>query len=264
MVSTQVAAADKTLATGRLTGKRILVTGAGGLMGSDLARAFAKEGARIIVTTRTEAKIPALVEEIHALGAEVAGVAADFTNNADIDRLANVALNAFNGIDVVLLSSQPANPNLGDILGTPDSIWREQQQAIVWGPMRMMQLLAPKMMANGGGSIISIVSSTGHEPIPGYSAYGMAKGALWLFTRYMAKEWGKHGIRANALSPGLIATGDNAKALEDTVRSSGMLRRTSLDRVGLNHECIGAAIYLASDESTFTSGQCINIDGGRF
>jgi NAD(P)-dependent dehydrogenase (short-subunit alcohol dehydrogenase family) len=142
--------------------------------------------------------------------------------------------------------------------------WKAQQQAIVWGPLRMMRRLAPKMMAAGGCSVITVISSTGLEPIPGYDAYGMAKGALWLLTRYMAKEWGKHGIRANALNPGLIATGDNAEELEQTVRKAGMLNRTSLDRVGRNHECLGAAIYLASDEASFTSGQRISIDGGRF
>src|SRR5690349_7721181 len=120
------------------------------------------------------------------------------------------------------------------------------------------------MMAAGGGSIITIISSTGLDPTPGYGAYGLAKGALWLLTRYMAAEWGKGGIRANALCPGLIATGDNAEALTQAVRANGMLARTALGRVGASSECLGAAIYLASDESSFTTGQRIHVDGGRF
>ena len=87
---------------------------------------------------------------------------------------------------------------------------------------------------------------------------------MWLLTRYMSLEWGKGGIRVNAFSPGLVATGDNADQLTEIVRSSGMLNRTALRRVGRNHECIGAALYLASDESSFTSGQKIFVDGGRF
>ena len=248
---------------GRLQGKRALLTGAGGLMGAALARAFAAEGADLVLTTRTAAKLAPLAEEIRRLGVRAATVAADFTREADVERLADEAWEAFGGIDVVLLSSQPPNPNLGDLLTTPDAVWREQQQAIVWGPLQLMRSLAPKMMAAGGGSIITVTSSTGAEPTPGYDAYGMAKGALWLLTRYMAREWGAGGVRANAFTPGLIATGDNVEHLEAAVRANGMLARTSLGRVGVSRECLGAAIYLASDESSFTSGQCIAVDGGR-
>jgi len=248
---------------GRLEGKRALMTGAGGLMGAALARAFATEGADLVLTTRTAAKLEPLAQEVRGLGARAATVAADFTREADVERLADEAWEAFGGIDVVLLSSQPPNPNLGDLLTTPDAVWREQQQAIVWGPLQLMRGLAPKMMAGGGGSIVTVTSSTGVEPTPGYDAYGMAKGALWLLTRYMAKEWGAGGLRANAFTPSLIATGDNVEQLEDAVRKNGMLARTSLGRVGVSRECLGAAIYLASDESSFTSGQCIAVDGGR-
>jgi NAD(P)-dependent dehydrogenase (short-subunit alcohol dehydrogenase family) len=233
-------------------------------MGAALARAFAAEGADLVLTTRTAAKLEPLAQEIRELGVRAATVAADFTVEADVERLAGKAWEAFDGIDVVLLSGQPPNPNLGDLLTTPDAVWREQQQAIVWGPLQLMRGLAPKMMAAGGGAIVSVTSSTGVEPTPGYDAYGMAKGALWLLTRYMAREWGAGGIRANAFTPGLIATGDNAEQLEAAVRANGMLARTSLGRVGVSRECLGAAIYLASDESSFTTGQCIAVDGGRF
>ncbi|MCB2072940.1 MAG: SDR family oxidoreductase [Novosphingobium sp.] len=240
------------------------MTGAGGLLGSDLARAFASEGADLVLTTRTASKLEPLAEELRAGGARVATVAADFTIDGDIDRLAEAAWDAFGGIDVVLLSSQPPEPNQGDLFTVPDDVLKEQMQTIVWGPLRLMRGLGPKMVEAGGGSVVTVVSSTGFDPIEGYAAYGLAKGTLWLLTRYMSLEWGKGGIRVNAFSPGLVATGDNADQLTEIVRSSGMLNRTALRRVGRNHECIGAALYLASDESSFTSGQKIFVDGGRF
>jgi len=246
----------------RLVGKRALVAGAGGKMGAEFARAFAAEGADLVLTTRTAAKLDPLANEIRAGSTRVVTVAADFTDDADIDRLAGAAWDAFGGIDVVLLSSQPAEPNFGDLLSTSDDVWREQQQSIVWGPFRLLRQLAPRMMSARGGSIITIVSSTGEEPTPGYAAYGLAKGALWMLTRYMAAEWGRHGIRANSICPGMIATGGTGAVRADAPPAA-ILARTSLGRVGHNSEVAGAAIYLASDESSFTTGQCIRVNGGR-
>ncbi len=249
---------------GRLTGKRALMTGAGGLLGGDLARGFAAEGADLVLTTRTAAKLEPLVQEVRGLGVRAEGVACDFTDDAAIDLLAEAAWQTFGGIEVVLLSGQPPECNLGAILDCPDEAFKQQMQALAWGPLRLMRALAPRMIAAGGGSVITVVSSTGFDPVPGYGAYGLAKGALWLLTRYMAAEWGHGGIRVNAFTPGLVATAGNGEQLTETMRGNGMLARTALGRMGSNAECLGIAVHLASDESSFTSGQRIHVDGGRY
>lgn len=248
---------------GRLAGKRALMTGAGGKLGSDLARAFAAEGADLVLTTRTAAKLEPLAREVRALGIRAEAIAADFNRDEDIDLLADAAWQAFGGIDIVLLSSQPAEPAMGDLLSTADDAWCEQQQAVAWGPFRLLRSLAPRMMEAGGGSIVTVISSTGIDPIPGYGAYGLAKGALWLLTRYMAAEWGRLGIRVNAICPGMVATGGSGAASEEAPPPA-MLARTALGRLGSNREVVGAAIHLAGDESSFTTGQCIHVNGGRF
>ncbi|HUD29272.1 MAG TPA: SDR family oxidoreductase [Novosphingobium sp.] len=246
---------------GRLAGKRILVTGAGGNLGSAVARAYLEEGARVVLTSRGQGRIDDVAAQ--APGTAVA-IAADLNDAAQIDHLASAAWDAFGGIDGVLLSSQPSNPRLGDLLTTSDEDWQTWFQTIVWGPLRLMRHLAPRMMDNGGGSVIAVTSSTGDAPEPGFDAYGLGKAGLWWLTRYMAREWGPRGIRANALQPGLVATAGNFEELEVAVRKAGLLERTSLGRLGSNKDCLGAAIFLASDESAFVSGQRICVDGGRF
>jgi len=250
---------------GRLAGKRALLTGAGGALGSALCRAFAAAGADLVLSTRSSAKLDPLLVELSETGVRAIGAACDFTKPSEIDALAECAWAAFGGIDVVVLSSQPPQPALGSLLDCEEPVWREQMETAVWGPLRLMRALAPRMSVHGGGSVISFISSTGLEPIPDYGAYGLAKGALWNLTKYMAAEWGPIGIRANAICPGLIATGDDEAAArhEAIVRGNGMLSRTALGRVGRNSDVVGAAIYLASEESAFTTGQKIHIDGGR-
>ena len=248
----------------RLAGKRILVAGAGGNLGSAIARAYAREGAALVLTSLTHDGIEDVAAEAIAAGGRATCIPADLTDTAQIDHLAQAAWAAFGGIDVVFLSSQPVQPKLGDLLTTSDDDWQRWFQVFTWGPLRLMRYLAPRMMDAGGGAVVTVTSSTGDSPEPGFDAYGLGKAGLWWLTQYMAKEWGPRGIRANALQPGMVATAGNFGELDAVVRGTGLFARTSLGRLGRNEDCLGAAVFLASDESAFISGQRIKVDGGRF
>lgn len=251
----------------RLAGKKFLITGASGFMGADFSRAFAREGADLVLTSRTMSRLEALAAELRRdYGINVHCVAADMASNEDMARLAEAAWSAFDdGIDGVLVNGAPSEANLGDIISTPDKEWAAMYEILVWGPMRLLRSLAPKMIGRGrGGSIITVISSTGLNPTPGFDAYGLAKGSLLLLTKYMAREWGHAGIRANTINPGAIVSVEGEARMQAIANKTGMLSRVSLGRVGYNSEVVGAAVYLASDEAGFTSGQLINIDGGRF
>jgi NAD(P)-dependent dehydrogenase (short-subunit alcohol dehydrogenase family) len=197
-------------------------------------------------------------------GASVATVVADI--GSEPERLAEEAWAALGGLEVVVTNAIPGGSGRpqGDLLSTPEPLWREYYDVIVHGPRRLMRVLAPLLRDGGGGSFVSVVSYTGIRPQPGYDAYGVAKGSLLLLTQYMAKEWGPWGIRANSINPGSIASFDTLEEFTEHARSLGVLDRISLGRVGTPPEVMGTLIYLASDESRYVSGQCLNIDGGRF
>lgn len=249
----------------RLAGKTFLITGASGFMGADFARAFAREGASLVLTSRTLSKLEAVAAELKRdFNSRVACVAADMDNAADMQRLAEESWVAFDGLDGVLVNGAPSAPMQGDILTTPDEQWSAMYELMVWGPLRLLRNLAPRMIERRRGSIITVISSTGLNPTPGFDAYGLAKGSLLLLTKYMAREWGHAGIRANTINPGAIVSVEGEEHMQAIANKTGMLNRVSLGRVGYNAEVVGAAVYLASDEAAFTSGQLINIDGGRF
>jgi len=250
--------------TGRLVGKRILVAGGGGNLGGAVTLAYAREGADLIVTALEQDRCAAVAEQAREIGARAVHHAADFTVEAEVDRLADFAWDAFGALDGVFISSQPADPKMGDLLTTSDADWKTWFQIMVWSPLRLMRRIAPRMIAAGGGSVITVTSSTSDDPQPGFDAYGLGKAGLWWLTQYMAREWGSGGIRANALQPGMVATAGNVDELDTVVRRTGLLGRTSLGRVGVNDDCLGAAIFLASDESSYVSAQKIKVDGGRF
>jgi NAD(P)-dependent dehydrogenase (short-subunit alcohol dehydrogenase family) len=226
-------------------------------------------GADVVITGRSSTRLETATQQIQSeTGREVRHVAGDLTDRESMAGLAAGAWGAFGGIDAVVNSAVPDGSQVpaGDLLTTPDEVWWRFFDPIVLGALSLARELVPRMAERGGGAFINVTSPAGIVPSPGMDAYGMAKGALIMLTKYMAREWGSWNIRANALSPGLIVDDQHitAETISVTPALRDLLDRTSLGRPGRAEDLVGVAVFLASDAASFISGTVVPIDGGRF
>jgi NAD(P)-dependent dehydrogenase (short-subunit alcohol dehydrogenase family) len=244
-----------------LSGKVALVTGGTGLLGSEFCRGLAEAGADIVVISRDAEKQAALGAEIRQLGRAFDGFACDLTDLEGIGRVADAAWELHGHVDIVVHNamSHATTRGLGITDMTMDAM--DYQLAVsTKSACVIFQRLCPKMAAGDGGSVITVTSRAGMEPVTGLLAYGLGKGSLILLTKHVAKEFAPK-VRANVFCPGIIDT--------DGSRTNAPLGLTNIPqisagRLGRSEECVGLIIYLASSASSYTNGQVIMIDGGHF
>jgi NAD(P)-dependent dehydrogenase (short-subunit alcohol dehydrogenase family) len=255
------AASDVNLERFALTGKVALVTGGTGAMGSDFCRGLAGAGADLVVVSRDRAKQSALRGEIEDLGRAYHSIPCDLSDLGAVAAMAHEAWDAFGHVDVIVHNAMSHGD--GHDLGVADlteSALDYQLTVTMKSAWIMFQILCPKMVAGNGGSVITVSSTAGIVPTRGLLAYGIGKAALIMLTKYVAQEFGP-AVRANVLNPGVIKTADTGNFAQ---LSTTMIPRIAAGRLGRSDECVGLIIYLASDASSYTSGQVITIDGGRF
>jgi cyclopentanol dehydrogenase len=248
----------------RLQDKVATVTGAGSGIGRAVAIAFAKEGARVVVSDcRTDGEGEATVEAIRAAGGDAIYVSADVAHEDDVKRLIQSAVETFGRLDIMV-------NNAGVMVVKPlqelteedfDHVTSVNQKGTFFGTKHAV----PAMIASGGGSIINTASIAADHAQHGSFVYGATKGAILSMTRIAAAELGEFNIRVNAVQPGVILTGivaaSNVKETKD--RTDRILRETPLGhRKGTPEECAPLYVFLASDESSFITGQKMAVDGG--
>ena len=243
-----------------LSGKVALVTGGTGNLGAHLSKGLAEAGAEVILVSRNKEKQEALALEIQAAGGKCGYVPCDLTDMADVARMCDEAWDRRGHVDVIVHNAVPGTSSNGGIVDTPQEAWDTQTSVIYQSALVMFKTLCPRMVQGGGGSIISVVSSTGKTPQKGLVAYGIAKGSLLLLTKYTAQEFGPK-VRANCITPGTIATTPTSRG---TAIGDAILHRVAAGRRGRSEECVGATTFLASDAASYISGQVLWIDGGRF
>jgi NAD(P)-dependent dehydrogenase (short-subunit alcohol dehydrogenase family) len=247
--------------TGRLQGKNVLVTGSAQGLGEAMARAMAAEGARIAGCDVNAEKGLAVVSDLP--GAIFGQV--DVTDTAAVRAFVTRAHSTFGRIDVLVNNAAILPPPGKSLPDMKDSEWQRVLDVNLGSVMRFCAAVLPIMIAQGGGSVISLSSIHHSHSIPGFTPYAASKGAILSLTRQLAVEYGRHGIRINTISPGAIATAMTQGILD--ADPTGMLTEKfrhmhALERLGRPEEVAATAVFLASDGAGFISGEDILVDGG--
>ena len=241
----------------RLKDKTAIITGGGSGIGLATARAFCKEGAKVILFGRRKEKLISAADE---LGDSVLIVQGDMTHNDDLDQLINKTLNNFKGIDILVNSAGLYN-------GAPlheisDSQWDGIMDINIRSVFQLTRRVLPIMMAQKSGSIVHISSILGLIAVPQVAAYNVSKGALNQFSRSIAVEYGSYGIRSNSICPGLIETDMTADLMKDASLMQEWSKEYPIGRFGKPEDVASACLFLASDESSFITGTVLPVDGG--
>jgi NAD(P)-dependent dehydrogenase (short-subunit alcohol dehydrogenase family) len=246
----------------RLDGRVAVVTGASRNVGLEIARAFAAAGAGVVMAARDADQLGARAAEIRdQTGAAVMAVAADVTSVADTDRLISRVLDAYPQVDVLVNNAYASGNTFGrHVLDIEDEAWDITFRANVLGPFRLCRGFGRSMLAGRGGAIINVLSGSAFQPTWQNTPYGSTKAALWAMTRYLSVELAP-AVRVNALVPGLTMSetgGPPAGPVADS-----LLAMVPMGRAGRPEEVARAALYLASEAASYTSGTALFVNGGR-
>jgi NAD(P)-dependent dehydrogenase (short-subunit alcohol dehydrogenase family) len=245
-----------------LKDKVALVTGASRGIGRAIALGFARAGADVALAARSQADLDALVKEIEDIGGRALAVPTDVTDRSQIESLIDATLNEFGALHI-LVNNAGGTRFMSPLVGVRVEGWDKAMKLNLDAVFHATQIAAQKMIEGGGGSIIQIASVAGISGAPGLSFYSAAKAAVMLMTQTGAKELAQSGVRLNCIAPGWIATDLNAGLRDDPSTEEFVTTMIPMGRWGQAEEIVGAAIYLASDASSFVTGTTIVIDGGQ-
>ncbi len=244
-----------------LTGKVAVVTGSSRGIGAAIGRTLAAHGATVVLTSRDQERLDAVASSIAEEGGEVVGVACHAGRSDAIEALFNRVRKLYGRLDV-LVNNAATNPYYGPLVNAPEWAFDKTVAVNLKGYFLMCQGAARVMLEQGSGSIINVASIVGLSAAPQQVIYSMTKAGVISLTQGLAKELGPSGVRVNAIAPGLIETRFAAALIEDKSRHGELLGATPLRRHGQPPEIASAALYLASDASSFTTGSVMVVDGG--
>lgn len=245
----------------RLAGKVAVVTGAAQGIGEACARIFAAEGAKVVLGDTRDAELRAVATSITESGGHAIAVAADVSDPTSAQSLVSAAVDNFGAVDVCVCNAGISRPKAFLDLTLDD--WEATLKVNLGGAFLVGQAAAKAMVAGGReGSIINMSSVNAVVAIDNIAPYCASKGGINQLTKAMAVGLGQHGIRVNAIGPGTISTEMvTGRATPEGTRTQ--LSRTPLGRIGSAEEIARVALFLASDDSSYVTGEIIYADGGR-
>lgn len=241
-----------------LTGKVAIVTGGSRGLGREMALAFADHGADVVVASRKLENCEAVADEVRARGRRALAVGYHAASWADADRLADAAYAEFGNVDILVNNAgmSPLYPSLDQV---SEELFDKVIGVNLKGPFRLSAVVGTRMAGGNGGSIINVSSIASERPSPAEVPYGAAKAAINNLTRGLAASFGPK-VRVNCIVPGPFLT-DISKAWDLDAFNARAKQAYALGRGGEPHEIVGAALYLASSASSYTTGALINVDG---
>ena len=243
-----------------LEGKVAIVTGGTSGIGKAMSLGLADAGADVVSTGRHQQLVDDTAAEIEARGQKTLRLAADVCDRASLEKLLAAAVEKFGKVDILINCAGRIKRT--PTLAVPDEEWAGIIDTNLTGTLRACQVFGKHMLERGYGRIINISSLNAFVALTEVAAYAASKAAVGSLTRSLAVEWSKKGVTVNAIAPGVFRTALNAELLDNSPRGQELLMRTPMGRFGKTEELVGAAIYLASDASSFVTGQTLVVDGG--
>lgn len=244
-----------------LIGKVALITGASKGIGLSIAEVFAAAGAKVVISSRNQDALDEMAKSLKHKGYEVSGIACNVGNLDELKHLVDKTVERYGQIDV-LVNNAASNPVFGPIHDTSIEAFDKIMDVNLKAPFQLMKLCFPYLRESAEASVINISSVGGISPEPGLGVYSVSKAALISMTKVFAKEWGDHGIRVNALCPGLIKTKFSEAIWSNDQIMQSMIKQLAIKRIGTSDEIASMALFLATSASSYTTGAVLTADGG--